>query len=98
MPLADYCFKQRIATPNKIIGKHETRSVATQSIFSRYAIFFVHLLPSSALLLLVACIPCALLEAIHLIKKNERKNFEAKTNLKKVCLTLPADGSNFIWI
>ena len=104
MPLADYFFKQRIAKPIKIIGKHKIRQVATQSIFLRYAIFFVHLLPSSALLLLVTCMPCALLGAIHFDKKNlkkkERKkeNFEAKINLKKLWLTLPADDSNFIWI
>ena len=49
--------------------------------------------------------PCALLEAIHFIKKKrkekkERKkeNFEAKTNLRKLCSTLPADDSNFILI
>ena len=73
MPLDDYCFKQRIATPDKIIGKHEIREVATQSIFSRYAMFFVYLLPSSALLLVVACMPCALLEVIDFIKKKKKE-------------------------
>ena len=31
-------------------------------------------------------------------KEGKKENFEAKTNLKKLCLTLPADDRNFIWI
>ena len=60
----------------------------------------------------VACMPCVLLPAIHFIektkktknqqkkKKKDRKkeNFEAKTNLKKLCSTLPTEDSNFTWI
>ena len=74
--------------------------VSRYTIYFFLLLFFVHLLPSSGLLLVVACMPCALLGAIHLIKKKDRKkeNLEAKTNLKKLCLTLPADDSNFIWI
>ena len=64
--------------------------------------WIVHLLPSSSLLLVVACMPCALLGAIHFIKKRKRKERKkenlAKTNLKKLCSILPADDSNFIWI
>ena len=44
---------------------------------------------------------CALLGAIHFIKKKkERKKetFKAKTYLKRLCWTLPAENSNFIWI
>ena len=75
--------------------------VSRYTIYFFLLLFFVHLLPSSGLLLVVACMPWALLGAIHLIKKKiERKkeNLEAKTNRKKLCLTLPADDSKFIWI
>ena len=56
----------------------------------------------------MACLPCALLGAIHFIKKKKKERKEkkrkkekkktSKLNLKKLCSTLPVDDSNFIWI